>query len=146
LKQVEQILGDRGRLLKRTQLKRAQYDIIGKTAANDDDESHESEHDPEIFDDSDFYHQLLREFIEKKASSIDDPVQLSRQWLELQKLRSKVKRKVVDTKASKGRKIRYDVHSKLVSFMAPVDDSVMSESAVKELLSSLFGKLQQNES
>ena len=29
-----------------------------------------------------------------------------RQWLELQKLRSKVKKKV-DTKASKGRKIRY---------------------------------------
>ena len=30
------------------------------------------------------------------------------------------KRRNVDTKASKGRKIRYDIHQKLVGFMAPV--------------------------
>ena len=34
-----------------------------------------------------------------------DPTAMGRQWLELQKLRSKAKKKV-DTKASKGRKIR----------------------------------------
>ena len=34
-----------------------------------------------------------------------DPTTMGRQWLELQKLRSKAKKKV-DTKASKGRKIR----------------------------------------
>ena len=34
-----------------------------------------------------------------------DPIAMGRQWLELQKLRTKVK-KTVDTKASKGRKIR----------------------------------------
>ena len=34
-----------------------------------------------------------------------DPMAMGRQWLELQKLRNKAKKKV-DTKASKGRKIR----------------------------------------
>merc|ERR1712130_110867 len=42
-----------------------------------------------------------------------------RQWLKVQRLRSKMKKKV-DTRASKGRKVRYDIHSKLVNFMAPV--------------------------
>ena len=36
------------------------------------------EYDPEIFDDSDFYHQLLRELIERRSSDITDPVQLGR--------------------------------------------------------------------
>ena len=51
--------------------------------------------------------QLLRELIERKMSYTEgsDPTAMGRQWLELQKLRSKAKKKV-DTKASKGRKIR----------------------------------------
>ena len=51
--------------------------------------------------------QLLRDLIERKMnySESADPVAMGRQWLALQKLRSKVKKKV-DTKASKGRKIR----------------------------------------
>lgn len=35
-------------------------------------------YDPEIFDDSDFYHQQLRELIERKTSDINDPIALSR--------------------------------------------------------------------
>lgn len=38
----------------------------------------EHTHDPEIFDDSDFYHQQLRELIERKTSDINDPIALSR--------------------------------------------------------------------
>ena len=60
----------------------------------------------ELFDDDDFYHQLLREIIERKSTQTTDPVALSRHWLEMQKYKSKTKKKVVDTKASKGRKIR----------------------------------------
>ncbi|KAL8199175.1 UNVERIFIED_CONTAM: hypothetical protein K2H54_036205 [Gekko kuhli] len=51
-----------------------------------------------------------------------------RQWLAIQKLRSKIRKKV-DRKASKGRKIRYHVHSKLVSFMAPIDNCTMNDDA-----------------
>jgi protein AATF/BFR2 len=39
---------------------------------------HEKDIDMEIFDDDDFYHQLLRELIEKKTSDVSDPVALSR--------------------------------------------------------------------
>ena len=42
-----------------------------------------------------------------------DPTAMGRQWLELQKLRNKAKKKV-DTKASKGRKIRSVVSSVLM--------------------------------
>lgn len=36
------------------------------------------DYDPEIFDDSDFYHQLLRELIERRSADVTDPVQLGR--------------------------------------------------------------------
>merc|ERR1712228_722563 len=75
--------------------------------------------DSEIFDDDDFYHQLLRDLIARKTLNSTDQSQLTRQWLEVQKLRTKLKKKV-DTKASKGRKVRYDIHAKLVNFMAPL--------------------------
>ncbi|XP_053131382.1 protein AATF isoform X2 [Hemicordylus capensis] len=86
--------------------------------------------DQEIFDDDDFYHQLLWELIERKTSSLDpnDQVAMGRQWLAIQKLRGKIRKKV-DRKASKGRKIRYHIHSKLVSFMAPMDPCMMNDDA-----------------
>merc|ERR1712241_1574104 len=92
-----------------------------------------------IFDDSDFYHHLLRELIEKKTSVNSDQGQVGQHWLQIQKLRSKLKKKV-DTRASKGRKVRYDVHTKLVNFMAPVRLSdQMPDNSRQELFSSLFG-------
>ena len=60
---------------------------------------------PEVIDDNDFYHVCLRDFIEMKQNEETDPVMANKQWLEIQRLRNKQKRKV-DTKASKGRKIR----------------------------------------
>ena len=36
------------------------------------------DYDAEVFDDDDFYHQMLRELIEKKTSDVNDPVALSR--------------------------------------------------------------------
>jgi protein AATF/BFR2 len=60
-----------------------------------------------------------------------------RQWVALQKYRSKMKRKI-DTRATKGRKIRYTVIPKLVNFMAPCDKGIWSEEAKDELFSSLF--------
>ena len=70
-------------------------------------DAHLKDYDEEIFDDDDFYHQLLRQLIERRISYSEstDPVVMGTQWLQLQKLRTKA-RKSVDTKASKGRKIR----------------------------------------
>jgi len=65
---------------------------------------------------------------------------MSQEYLRLQQLQKrKRKKKQVDTKASKGRKIRYHVHDKLLSFMAPVDrypnqDSIMSQTLFRNLL------------
>ncbi|XP_005986893.1 protein AATF [Latimeria chalumnae] len=161
LTQIDQILLDKERLQRRAHTKRSLYRVLGKpeeepVSVREDGEpealpegkanAHLKDVDEEIFDDDDFYHQLLRELIERKTSVIDpnDQVAIGRQWLAIQKLRSKIKKKV-DTKASKGRKVRYHVHSKLVSFMAPVDHSTMNDDARTELYRSLFGKMKSTE-
>lgn len=142
---IEHTLSDRPKLVKKTQLRRSEYKIIGEetdeqAAENEEIKSRISQlYNSEIFDDNDFYHQLLRELIEMKSSDMTDPVQLGRQWIQLQNLRSKMKRKI-DTKATKGRKIRYTVHTKLVNFMAPFDENTWTDQAKNELYSSLFGK------
>ncbi|KAM7388755.1 hypothetical protein PAMP_024905 [Pampus punctatissimus] len=158
LTQVEQVLMDNERLVRRTQTKRSEYRVLGKKEASslpsesvstEGEEaeqqlkanSHLKDLDEDIFDDDDFYHQLLRELIERKTSATDpnDQVAMGKQWLAIQKLRSKIKKKV-DTKASKGRKVRFHIHSKLVNFMAPVDHSSMSDEARSELYRGLFGQ------
>ncbi|CAG2057262.1 unnamed protein product [Timema podura] len=153
VKQIEQILSNKPRLIRRSQMKRSVYDVLCQEPASAEKlepdtspdgrtakvEEREKEYDVEIFDDTDFYHQLLRELIERKSTDITDPILLGKQWVELQKLRSKMKRKV-DTRATKGRKIRYVVHPKLVNFMAPIPQNVYTEESKNELFSSLFGK------
>ncbi|XP_030737741.2 protein AATF isoform X2 [Globicephala melas] len=159
LTQIDHILMDKERLLRRTQTKRSIYRVLGKPepAAQPVPESlpgqpeilpqapasaHLKDLDEEIFDDDDFYHQLLRELIERKTSSLDpnDQVAMGRQWLAIQKLRSKIRKKV-DRKASKGRKLRFHVLSRLLSFMAPIDHTTMNDDARTELYRSLFGQL-----
>lgn len=136
INQIEYILKDREKCIKRTQLKRSNYTIIGEEIEEKTDNS--LEQNSEIFDDDDFYHQLLRELIEFKSSDITDPVKLSRQWIQLQSMRSKMKRNI-DTKATKGRRIRYAVHQKLVNYLAPIPDIQWTENAKTELFNSLFG-------
>ncbi|KAM6239161.1 protein AATF isoform 3-T3 [Spheniscus humboldti] len=150
LTQIDHIMMDKERLLRRTQTKRSVYTVLGKqeqeshpvpeslpenseVLPQSDSNRHLKDIDEEIFDDDDFYHQLLRELIERKTTALDpnDQVAMGRQWLAIQKLRSKIKKKV-DRKASKGRRIRYHVHSKLVSFMAPIDHCTMNDDASRE--------------
>uniref|UniRef100_T1PII3 Apoptosis antagonizing transcription factor n=1 Tax=Musca domestica TaxID=7370 RepID=T1PII3_MUSDO len=90
-----------------------------------------------IYDDSDFYHQQLRELIEYKANTTSNMSEVTKQYLELQKLRQKMKKKV-DTRASKGRKLRYVVHNKLINFMAPHDNCSWNDESKDELCKSLF--------
>jgi protein AATF/BFR2 len=92
--------------------------------------------DAKIYDDADFYGLLLKELLEQKshdsvaASSIDIGFQMRRD--------NKTKRNV-DTKASKGRKIRYTVQEKLQNFMAPEMRGIWEERQADELFGSLFG-------
>uniref|UniRef100_A0A182PQJ9 Protein AATF n=1 Tax=Anopheles epiroticus TaxID=199890 RepID=A0A182PQJ9_9DIPT len=156
LRKIEDSLINREELVRKTQLYRGGYKLLGRDVPqtetgpvipNDREDNRDvteehtstSVYDGEIFDDSDFYHQMLRELIEYKSSTTDSPQDIAKKLAELQKLRNKMK-KQVDTKASKGRKIRYVVHNKLVNFMAPVPDYSWTDEAKDELFGSLFGQ------
>ncbi|CAH8265487.1 unnamed protein product [Arabidopsis lyrata] len=71
-------------------------------------EEKQQEGDPELVEDAEFYRQLLKEFLETI-----DPASSETAFYETKK------RKIVDRRASKSRKIRYNVHEKIVNFMAP---------------------------
>ncbi|GBB94963.1 hypothetical protein RclHR1_24510001 [Rhizophagus clarus] len=150
--QIEQILRDKERLIKRTQLKRNSDKILGKKEHDMQDfdkdiknnDKHLSNYDVEIFDDTDFYQQLLRELIESRMIDTDDPIALGMQWAAIRQ--TKQKKKQVDTKASKGRRLRYHVHEKLQNFMVPVPVGAWHEDMIDELYSSLLGKKYDNDS
>jgi protein AATF/BFR2 len=97
---------------------------------------------PYIFDDADFYGLLLKQLLENRSADlsannggsefvVQAPWQLARE--------AKTK-KIVDTKASKGRKLRYTVHEKLQNFMAPEDRGDWGERQRDELFGGLFGR------
>ncbi|KAF2275336.1 TRAUB-domain-containing protein [Westerdykella ornata] len=94
-----------------------------------------------IYDDADFYGLMLKQLLENRSSEINGagssefvvqaPWQLARE--------AKTK-KIVDTKASKGRKLRYTVHEKLQNFMAPEERGTWGERQRDELFGGLFGR------
>lgn len=87
--------------------------------------------DPELLDDSDFYQQLLKEFFETV-----DPNSSEAAFYAVRRLQAK-KRKMVDRRASKSRKIRYHVHEKIANFMAPVPVDIPP--MAPKLFENLFG-------
>ena len=50
----------------------------------EEDAAEDDEVDAEIFDDDDFYQQLLKELIDRKSEGVTDPVLLGRQFLKIQ--------------------------------------------------------------
>ncbi|KAL2012435.1 hypothetical protein VTN00DRAFT_5153 [Thermoascus crustaceus] len=120
-----------------------------------------SENEPTepIYDDTLFYQSLLRDLVEQRMSS-SDAITNGVDALHIQlptstasasgrtgstihpvtgMRKDKVKR-AVDTKASKGRKMRYNVHEKLQNFMAPEDRGTWTSRAREEFFASLLGK------
>ncbi|RKP35768.1 apoptosis-antagonizing transcription factor, partial [Dimargaris cristalligena] len=99
---------------------------------------------PEIFDDHDFYQTLLRELIESRMATTDDPVALGKRWVALKQQQATQERerrsRTVDNKASKGRRLRYHVHEKLQNFMAPMGTSGWHADMVDELYATLLGQ------
>ena len=107
-----------------------------------------SEH---VYDDVDFYQKLLRDMLSASqaadkmngtgvGSGGTDAVGVSREWLArkqaLRKL-NRASRRKVDTRATKGRKLRYTVQDPLVNFTAPVPPP--EEVGGVALLNGLFG-------
>jgi len=137
--QIEDMLRSEGpALLSRTRQKRFKSPRVTNEGGTEDNEIEEDE---EIFDDTDFYQQLLRDVIDAKGGG---PGQLM-DWTANQ--RQKKSKKIVDTRASKGRKLRYEVHEKLQNFMVPVPlrGGAWHEAQIDELFASLLGEGFENE-
>ncbi|KAI4119701.1 MAG: hypothetical protein LQ338_007242 [Usnochroma carphineum] len=102
----------------------------------------------QIYDDTPFYSLLLRDLVSARSS---DPFSHTSASGAIDSLaptittiipgvKDRVHKKKVDTKASKGRKIRYTVHEKLQNFMAPEDRGTWGERQREELVRGLLGR------
>ncbi|KAF6227960.1 hypothetical protein HO133_007688 [Letharia lupina] len=101
--------------------------------------------DPTIYDDADFYTLLLRELVDQRMTDATTTgaaplAAITSDGTFLPSSRQFKIKKPVDTKASKGRKMRYTVHEKLQNFMAPEDLGSWGERQRGELFGSLFGR------
>ncbi|KAK5986230.1 TRAUB domain protein [Trichostrongylus colubriformis] len=130
--QIEKVCSDKQRLVKRSRIKKSDIERIGGNPEADEDE--------EIYDDDDFHQVLLKELIDKKSNNTQDPVAMTRHYIEMQKLKSKrAKRKEIDNRASKERKIKYVPIPKLVNFHPAMPEMVeWNHETRNELFKSLF--------
>ncbi|KAG4305242.1 hypothetical protein PORY_001412 [Pneumocystis oryctolagi] len=108
----------------------------------------------ERFDDTDFYQTLLLDLIDKRM--VDSGNIQGIRW---SILKQKKQKKNVDTKASKGRRLRYHVHDKLQNFMMPNPVNLWTEEQTEylcvfyisitkvrsKLFSNLFGQISSND-
>lgn len=102
--------------------------------------------DETIFDDADFYQLLLKELVEQRTVDPSSNQTSAVPSVVLTASRESRTRKVVDRKASKGRKMRFTVHEKLQNFMAPEDRRSWEQTAIDRFFGTLFGrKLELNE-
>ena len=158
IEQVKGMINDQDnykKILDKTQMKRDQYRIFGRPAAD-----LTQDRDPQIYNDFDFYQAILKDFLATNDSAsgssnglnndADDiyvdgaDLGITQKFLErrrkLQEASAAQKvRKEVDRKASKNRKIRYIVHEKIVNFMTPMDNLLLQQSC-DNILRSLFGQ------
>ncbi|KAI3765644.1 hypothetical protein L2E82_15685 [Cichorium intybus] len=131
--QVASYMRDPSRMIKGMQQRRSVVSVFGNVpnSTTDNNEVTNADGDPELLDDSEFYQQLLREFFETV-----DPGSSETAFYALKRLQTK-KRKIVDRRASKSRKIRYHIHEKIVNFMAPEPMNVPP--MAPKLFENLFG-------
>lgn len=146
--QVSTNLADMDRLVKRTRINRSNYVVLGEEKENADKEKDSEEkanykknkvdanlqERTEIFDDTDFYRILLKDLVDRRMA--DAGTSEGVKWTVV---KPKVK-KVVDTKASKGRKLRYHVQEKILNFDAPRQFVQWNDDQIDELFAGLFGQ------
>ncbi|KAL1802748.1 hypothetical protein ACET3Z_031395 [Daucus carota] len=130
--QVSAYMTDPSRMVNGMQQRRSAIAIFGTDPETFNiTKEEEVNGDPELLDDSEFYQQLLKEFFETI-----DPTSSEAAFYALKRMQTK-KRKVVDQRASKSRKIRYHVLEKIVNFMAP--RSMNLPPLAPKLFENLFG-------
>ncbi|KAK6875660.1 Protein BFR2 [Candida tropicalis] len=165
--QVNNNLSDMDRLIKRTKLNRRNITPIGYNPedhqnqqeekdgdGHDDDEDIPEEtmirkkaqgsENPFIFDDEDFYRVLLNDLVDKKVQSSDPTTGITINLRSAQKV-NKLKNNV-DTKASKGRKLRYHIQEPIANFESSIGSWKWNDDQIDEFFASLLGqKVNMNE-
>lgn len=159
--QVNNNLSDMERLVKRTKLNRRQVKPLAleyylSTVAEASDESDGEPQNPDlpseekassknqtveldtIFDDEDFYRVLLNDLVDKKIQSQNPANGLTIALRSAQKAH-KLK-KNIDTKASKGRKLRYHIQDQIANFETPHSGWKWSDDQIDEFFASLLGQ------
>ncbi|KAI3317763.1 TRAUB-domain-containing protein [Xylariaceae sp. AK1471] len=124
------------RLIKRTRTPRscAPYQVAKKV-----------NEDASVYDDADFYQLLLKELVDQRSSD-GSGAGLQTATIRYAAVKEAKAKRHVDTKASKGRKMRFTVMPKLQNFMAPEDRRGWEQGAIDRFFGTLFGqKLALNE-
>ncbi|KAK9461154.1 apoptosis-antagonizing transcription factor [Lipomyces oligophaga] len=158
--QVEDVLRDQDRLIARTRINRTSPSsesskapkfsksstgdekINAGTVARISDSTLKQTHDW-IFDDTDFYQILLKDLVDKNMSESSSAASGVNWTIR----KPKVKRTDIDTKASKGRKLRYHVQEKIQNFMPPMptpiisDGQIVNSSWTDDQIDNLFSRL-----
>ncbi|KAI0871737.1 apoptosis-antagonizing transcription factor [Hypoxylon argillaceum] len=118
------------RLIKRTRTPRscAPYQVAQKI---NEDES--------IYDDADFYQLLLKELVDQRSGD-GSGTGLQAATIRYAAAKEAKAKRHVDTKASKGRKMRFTAMPKLQNFMAPEDRRSWEQSAIDRFFGTLFGQ------
>ena len=106
--------------------------------------------DPSIYDDAEIYMRLVKEEIVSETPECEEDLMLknTRLYLLERKLKNQESsRKIVDRRASKGRKLRYIQHAKIVNFMNPLENMFQLDNR-QEIINSVSGimKTMENES
>ena len=63
---------------------------------------------------------------------------MTRHWLKLERMQNKQTKAAIDTKSSKGRKVRYNVHPKLVGFYPKRDQGRWTHQQRNQLFRGVF--------
>jgi protein AATF/BFR2 len=123
------------RLVKRTRVPRSCAPVQAAAKVQEDEA---------VYDDADFYQLLLKELVDQRtmdssSGGAGGPGSLPTvRWGAA--AREAKTRKVVDRRASKGRKLRFTVHEKLQNFMAPEDRRAWEQEAIDRFFGTLFGQ------
>lgn len=116
--------------------------IAADQTDSDDEQDMTQEQQTDIFDDSDFYAAMLRELIDSRGASSEatghDGSDSSMAWAQAAKRASK-KNRGAEARASKGRKLRFDVNEKVQNFMPPIPRETWSKEQIERLFRQLSG-------
>lgn len=96
--------------------------------------------DANIYDDADFYQLLLKELVDQRTGDTSGGPGGPAATIRFAAVKEAKAKRHVDTKASKGRKMRFNVHDKLQNFMAPEDRRGWEQDAIDRFFGTLFGQ------